>query len=173
MRCIVSFGSTSFPWLIFSAALLWGSMIHKHTWRWMWQGSARVVSCLSFQIGLDLVSAAIVCAVLECISGLDSSSDATEPSYFKLVTVSSFCLFTLISLSMPLVLFVISLVFSALISMPKAVEALSRRSTNFASSSSSPVKPSMSSTKRWLVNVLPSVLTVPSWSGQNHLARHS
>ena len=36
----------------------------------------------------------------------------------KLVTVSSFCPFTLISVLMPLVLFVISLVFAALISMP-------------------------------------------------------
>ena len=38
----------------------------------------------------------------------------TEPMYLKLVTVSSFCPFTLISVLMPLVLFV----FSALISMP-------------------------------------------------------
>ena len=38
-------GSTSFPWLvIFFGALLWGYMIHKHTERWMWQGSASVVS---------------------------------------------------------------------------------------------------------------------------------
>ena len=45
MRCRVSCGSTSFPWLVFFfGALLWGSMIHKHTGRWMWQGSASVVS---------------------------------------------------------------------------------------------------------------------------------
>ena len=45
MRCVVSCGSTSFPWFVFFfGALLWGSMIHKHTWRWMWQGSASVVS---------------------------------------------------------------------------------------------------------------------------------
>ena len=31
---------TLFPWLVFFfGALLWGSMIHKHTGRWMWQGS--------------------------------------------------------------------------------------------------------------------------------------
>ena len=42
----------------------------------------------------------------------------TEPRYLKLVTVSSFCPFTLISVLTPLVSFVISLVFSALISMP-------------------------------------------------------
>ena len=45
MRCVVSCGSTSFPWLVFFfGALLWGSMIHIHTGRWMWQGSASVVS---------------------------------------------------------------------------------------------------------------------------------
>ena len=45
MKCVVSCGSTSFPWLVFFfGALLWGSMIHKHAGRWMWQGSASVVS---------------------------------------------------------------------------------------------------------------------------------
>ena len=44
MRCVVSCGSTSFPWLVFFfGALLWGSMIHKHTGRWMWEGSASVI----------------------------------------------------------------------------------------------------------------------------------
>ena len=44
MRCVVSCDSTSFPWLVFFfKTLLWGSMIHKHTGRWMWQGSASVV----------------------------------------------------------------------------------------------------------------------------------
>ena len=45
-------------------------------------------------------------------------------------------------------------------------EALSRRSTNFASSASSPVEPSMSSLKRRLVIFLPPVLTVPLWSSR-------
>ena len=45
MRCVVSCGSTSFPWLVFFfGALLWGSMIHKHTGRWMWQGSTSAIS---------------------------------------------------------------------------------------------------------------------------------
>ena len=117
---------------------------------------------LSFQTGFNHVNAAVVCAIRNSISGLEPSSFITEPRYLKLVTVSSFCPFTLISLLMPLVLFVISLVFSALISMPQAVEALSRHSTNFASSSSSPAKPSMSPVKRRLVIVLPPLLTVPS-----------
>ena len=73
---------------------------------------------LSFQTGFNLVNAAVACAILESISGLEPSSVIIEPRYLKLVTVSSFCQFTLISVLMPLVLFVISLVFSALISMP-------------------------------------------------------
>ena len=73
---------------------------------------------LSFQTGFGLVNAAVVCAVLESISGLEPSSVTPEPRCLKLVTVSSFCPFTLFYVLMPLVLFVISLVFSALISMP-------------------------------------------------------
>ena len=73
---------------------------------------------LSIQIGFSLVNAAVVCAILENISGLEPSSVIPDPKYLKLVTVSSFCPFTLISVLMPLLLFVISLVFSALISMP-------------------------------------------------------
>ena len=73
---------------------------------------------LSFQTGFNLVNAAVICAILESISGLEPSSDTMEPKYLKLVTVSSFYPFSLISVLMPLMLFVISLVFSALISMP-------------------------------------------------------
>ena len=98
---------------------------------------------LSFQTGFSLVNAAVVCAILESISGLEPSSVITEPRYLKLVTASNFCPFTLISVLMPLVLFVISLVFSTLIPMPEAVEALSRRSSNFASSSSEVAKSQM------------------------------
>ena len=46
---------------------------------------------LSFQTGFNLVNVAVVCAILESISGLEPSSDITEPRYLKLVTVSSFC----------------------------------------------------------------------------------
>ena len=73
---------------------------------------------LSFQTGFNLVSAAVVCAILESISGLEPSLVKTEPGYLKFVTVSSFCPFILSYVLMPLKLFVISLVFSALISMP-------------------------------------------------------
>ena len=51
---------------------------------------------LSFQTGFNLVNVAVVCAVLESISGLKPSSVTTEPRYLKLVTVSSFCPFILI-----------------------------------------------------------------------------
>ena len=73
---------------------------------------------LSFQTEFQLVNAAIVCAILESISGVEPSSVITEPRYLKLVTVSSFCPFTLTFVLMPLVLFVISWVFSTLISRP-------------------------------------------------------
>ena len=66
-------------------------MIHKHTGRLMRE------IFLSFQPGFNLVNAAVVCAILESISGLEPSSVITEPRYLKLVTVSSFCPFTLIS----------------------------------------------------------------------------
>ena len=52
---------------------------------------------LSFQPGFNLVNAAVVCAILESIKGLEPSSVLTEPRYLKLVTASSFCPFTLIS----------------------------------------------------------------------------
>ena len=53
---------------------------------------------MSFETGFNLVNAAVVCAILESISGLDPSLVITEPRYLKLVTVSSFCPFTLICL---------------------------------------------------------------------------
>ena len=59
---------------------------------------------LSFQTGFSLVNVTVVCAILGSISGLEPSSIITEPRYLKLVTVSSFCPFTLISVLMPLVL---------------------------------------------------------------------
>ena len=73
---------------------------------------------LLFQTSFNLVNAAVVCAVLESILGLEPSSVIIQPRYLKLATVSSFCPFIFISVLMPLVLFVIGLVFSALISMP-------------------------------------------------------
>ena len=47
--------------------------------------------------GFNLVNAAVVCAVLESILGLEPKSVMSEPRHLKLVTVSSFRQFTLIS----------------------------------------------------------------------------
>ena len=52
---------------------------------------------LSFQTGVNLVSAAVFCAILVNISGSELASDITEPWYLKLVTVSICCPFTLSS----------------------------------------------------------------------------
>ena len=70
---------------------------------------------LSFQTGFNLVSDAVVRALSEIISGLEPSSVTSEPRYLKLVTISNFSPFILISVLMPLVLFVIGLVFSVLL----------------------------------------------------------
>ena len=88
------------------------------------------VMFMSFQKGFNLVSAAVVCAILTSISGLEPTSVIIDPKYLKLVTVSSLCPLTLTSALMPCVLFFISLVFSALISMPYDVDVFSRRSTS-------------------------------------------
>ena len=58
---------------------------------------------LSIKSGFSLVNAAAVCAILESTSGLEPSSVIIEPRYLKLVTVSSLCPFTLISVVMPLI----------------------------------------------------------------------
>ena len=63
---------------------------------------------LSSQTGFKLVNAAVVCAIMESMSGLEPLSAITEPSYLRLVTVSTFCPFPLISVFMSLVLFVTS-----------------------------------------------------------------
>ena len=156
--------------------LLWSSAVGVHDSQAYWKMDvtreriSRILMLreilLSIQTGFSLVNAAVACAILKSISGLEPSSVITEPRYLKLVTVSTLCPFTLISVLMPLVLFVISLVFSALISKPLTVEVLLRCSTNFASSSSSPAKLSMSSAKWRFVIVLPRILTVPSWPSQ-------
>ena len=69
---------------------------------------------LSLQIGFSFVRAAVALAILERASWFELLSETTAPRYLKLVTVPSFCPFTFITLWMPLALFVINLVFSAL-----------------------------------------------------------
>ena len=120
---------------------------------------------LSLQMCFSFVRAAVACAILERISGLRQSSETTAPRYLKLVTVPSFCPFTFISLWMPL--FVISLVFSALIFfILYLVKVLSRLSTRASSSCSSSARASISSANRRLVIFLPPMLTFPSCSSR-------
>ena len=109
---------------------------------------------LFLQMGFSFVRASVACDILERISGLEPSSETTAPRYLKLVTVPSFCLFTFISLWMSLALFVISLVFSALISILYLVQV-----TRASSSCSSSARASMSSANRRLVIFLPPMLT--------------
>ena len=78
---------------------------------------------LSFQMVLSLASAAVAWAILERISCLDPSSAMIAPRYLNLLMQSSFSPLTLMSVLKPLVLLVISFVYSALICMPKAVES--------------------------------------------------
>ena len=73
---------------------------------------------LSFQMTFSLVIAAVVWAILDSTSGLHPSPDSIAPRYLKLWTVSSLLLSMVMSVLMPLVLFVISWVFSALVCMP-------------------------------------------------------
>ena len=121
---------------------------------------------LSLQMGFSFVRAVVACAILERTSGLEPSSETTAPRYLKLVTVPNFCPFTFIYLWMPLALFVISLVFSALISILCLVQVLSRRSTRASSSCSSSARASMSSANRRLVIFLPPMPTFPSCSSR-------
>ena len=106
---------------------------------------------LSPHTGFSFVRAAVTCE----ISGFEPSSETIDPRYLKLVTVQSFCPLTLISLWMPLALFVISFVFSALISILYRVQVLSRLLTIASSSYSSSARASMLSANRRLVMVLP------------------
>ena len=90
----------------------------------------------------------MACATLEKTSSLKPSSKTTALWYLKLVTVRSFCPFTLISLWMSLALFVISCVAWA------------------SSSSSSSARASTPSANRRLAIALPSMLAFPYCSSK-------
>ena len=94
----------------------------------------------------------MACAILERTSGLEPSSETTAQRYLKPVIVPNFCSFTFISIWVSLALFVISLVFSALISILYLVQASDRAS--------------MSSANRRLVIFLPPMQTFPSCSSR-------
>ena len=68
MRRVVSYGSTSFQWLVFFLGALRvrvGDKTREHI--------SRILELkeilLSFQTGFSLVNAAVVCAILDSISG--------------------------------------------------------------------------------------------------------
>ena len=106
---------------------------------------------LTLQIGFSfLKKTAVACELLERLSGFKRSSEATAPRYLNFVTVPSCCSNTLISLWMSLTLFVISLVFSTLVSILYHVQVLSRLSTRASSSCSCSARTSMPSAKGWL-----------------------
>ena len=63
-------------------------------------------------VGLNLASAAVVFAFLYSTLGLELWSVKTAPKYLKLSTSSKFSPLILMSMLMPLVMLVISLVFS-------------------------------------------------------------
>ena len=117
-------------------------------------------------MGFSFVRAAVACAILERTSGLEPSSETTASRYLKLLTVPNFCPFTVISLWMPLALFVTSLVFSALISILYFVQVLSRLSTRAFRSCCSTAWASISSANRRLVIFLPPMLIFPSCSSR-------
>ena len=116
------------------------------------------------QIGFSFVRAAVAGAILERTSGFEPSSETTAPRYLKLVMVPSFCSFTLIFLWMSVALFLISLVFLALIFILYLVQVLSRLSTKASTSCSPSARASMSSPNRRLVMFLPPLLTFSSCS---------
>ena len=93
-------------------------------------------------------------------------SEITAPRYLELVTVPSFCHFNFIFFWVPLALSVISLVFSALISILYLVQVLSRLSARAFSFGSSSATASMISDNHRLVIFLPPMLTFPSCSSR-------
>ena len=170
MKCSIASGSISSQKpAFFSLTLQSRSMIHRNMEMTRGRTSFTFDSrdmLLSLQMGFSFVRAAVACAILEKTSGFEPSSETTAPRYSKLLTVPNLCPFTFISLWMSLALFVISLVFSALISILNLVQVLSRLSTTASSSCSSSARASMPSANRRLVIFLPSMLTFPSCSSR-------
>ena len=116
---------------------------------------------LSLNMGFSFASAAVVCAALAKTSIFEPSSLRIAPRYLNWFTVSSSCPLTVILFFMGFVLFVISFVFSALISMLYLEDVLSRWFTRLASSCSFAANPSMLSVNRRFVMTHPPMLTVP------------
>ena len=71
---------------------------------------------LSFKFGFNFVKAAVVCVILEGISGLEPSSVTAKPIYLKRMTLKLLSIY--FDLCVDATGVVISFVFSALISTP-------------------------------------------------------
>ena len=90
MRCVVSCGSTSFPWLV-SCFLLWSSAVRVHDLQAYGKMDvtreciSRILELreilLSFQTGFNLVNAAVVCAILGSILGLEPSTQRRSTNF--------------------------------------------------------------------------------------------
>ena len=196
MRSVVSCDCTWFPWFVFFfGALLWGSMIHKHTGLQEdgcdkgvhqsylgaerntpvipnWFQPCQCCCCLCYsgeylRLGtLIRYNWAQVCLFVGwCFEPSQplgvTSGLRTWSLWLSQVSVH---LFHLCVDATGVVCHQLGLLGTTLHAV--GYGSFSRLSTNFASSSSSPAKPSISSAKRKLVIVLPQVLTVPSWSSK-------
>ena len=100
---------------------------------------------LAFQTGFNFANAAVVCAILDSISGLEPLSAITEPRYLKIVTVSRFCQFNLCIDTTGVVCHQPG-VFGTNLHATGCGGFV--KTTNFSSSSSSPAKPLISSANR-------------------------
>ena len=108
--CILARASSLIAWSLYemrtilryhlismACILLWSSTVRVHdsqAYRKMdvtRERTSRILELreilLSFQTVFNLVHAAVVCAILESISGLEPSSVIIEPRYLKFVTV--------------------------------------------------------------------------------------
>ena len=115
----------------------------------------------SLQVGFCFRNAPEFCAALARISAFDPCS-FNGTKVFELLKCISFFWATVILVVMGLALFVISLVLSSLISMPYLEAVWSWLVTRWASSSSLPAKPSISSISK--LEVGPPMLIVPECS---------
>ena len=119
--------------LISKACVLISSSAVKFHYSQAYRNMDMTRECISFtfdprdmmlylHIGFSFVRAAVACAILERTSGFERSSQMIAPRYLKFVTVQNLSDLILISFWIPLALFVISIVFSALISISYRVQ---------------------------------------------------
>ena len=183
MRCVVFCGSTSFPWLVFffesSAVRAYDSQAYRKM-DVTREHISRIFELreilLSFQTDFNLCQ---WCCCL-CYPGEYLRLGTLISFYWAQVLEACDCL-KLLSIYFDFCVDATAVVCHQLGLLDAdlravGVEALSRCSSNFASSSSSPPKPSMSVTKRRLVIVLPlrwqclrDLLRRLSWSFQKYV----